>query len=201
VCSSDLREAASHYGLPDRYLLYVGTLHPRKNLARLVRAFGRMLAEWPPDAGEPPALVLAGNRGWLYDEIAAEVRTLGLEGRVIFPGYVPREHLVPLLSGAAAFVFPSLFEGFGFPILEAMACGAPVVTSRASCLPEVAGDAAMLVDPHDESDLARAMARAVTDASLRADLIERGFVRAREFTWDRCARETLAVLEAAGGRA
>jgi len=193
-------EVRSHYGLTDSYLLYIGTLHPRKNLVRLIRAFGRMLSEWPSEAGESPMLVLAGKKGWLYDQIFAEAHALGLENRVIFPGYIPQAHLLPLLSGAGAFVFPSLFEGFGFPILEAMACHVPVVTSRASCLPEVAGDAALLVDSHDEADLARAMTRITTDPALRAALVERGIRRAQEFTWERCARETLAVLERAGER-
>jgi len=187
------REVKSRYGLPDKYCLYVGTLHPRKNLARLVRAFGRMLGEWSASSGDPPGLVLAGKKGWLYDDIFAEVRALGLENQVIFPGYVSQDHLSALMSGAEVFVFPSLFEGFGFPILEAMACGVPVVTSRASCLPEVAGDAALLIDPHDEADLAQAILVTMTDDALRSDLIERGSRRVASF--DRSARETLAVLE------
>jgi glycosyltransferase involved in cell wall biosynthesis len=183
------------YSLPATYLLYVGTLHPRKNLARLVRAFGTVLKTWPSTAGEPSSLVLAGKKGWLYDEIFREVRTLGLEGRVFFPGYVPQGDLPALMSGARAFVYPSFFEGFGFPILEAMACGTPVVCSRASCLPEVAGDAAWLIDPRDEADLARGMERVLSDETLRAELVERGRRRVAGFTWERCARETLAVLE------
>ena len=190
-----IQEVKSRYGLPNKYCLCVGTLHPRKNLVRLVRAFRRMLGEWLPASGDPPGLVLAGKKGWLYDEIFAEVRALGLENQVVFPGYVSQDHLPALMSGAEVFVFPSLFEGFGFPIPEAMACGVPVVTSRASCLPEVAGDAALLVDPHDESDLARALLAALTDDALRAGLIERGSRRVASFTWGRCARETLAVLE------
>lgn len=193
-----IQEVKAKYGLPDSYLLYIGILHPRKNLVRLIRAFGQMLGAWPMEAGEPPSLVLAGKKGWLYDQIFDEVSALGLEGRVIFTDYVPQSHLLPLLSGAKAFVFPSLFEGFGFPILEAMACGVPVVTSRASCLPEVAGDAALLVDPYNETELAHAMMKALTESALRANLIERGLRRAREFTWERCAAETLAVLEQVG---
>jgi glycosyltransferase involved in cell wall biosynthesis len=195
-----LSEVRTCYGLPDSYLLYIGTLHPRKNLVRVIHAFGRMLSEWPPESGLPPALVLAGKKGWHYDRIFAEARDLGLENHVIFLGYVPQDFLLPLLSGARAFVFPSLFEGFGFPVLEAMACQVPVVTSRASCLPEVAGDAALLVDPHDEAALARAMTRVSVDSDLRSVLIERGIRRVREFTWERCAGETMAVLEKPNAR-
>jgi glycosyltransferase involved in cell wall biosynthesis len=197
--AEELRGVQARHGLPPFYLLYVGTLHPRKNLVRLVRAFGLLLGSWPSTAGVPPALVLGGKKGWLYDEIFAEVRRLGLEGRVLFPGYVPQVDLPALISGASAFVFPSLFEGFGFPILEAMACDVPVVCSRASCLPEVAGDAALLVDPQDEADLAGAMARVLHDEALRTALVARGRNRAAWFTWERCARETLAVLEGAAG--
>lgn len=196
--ASHIQEVRAQYGLSDRYLLYIGTLHPRKNLVRLIRAFGQMLGAWPMEAGEPPLLVLVGKKGWLYDQIFNEVSRLGLSNQVVFVGYVPRLHLLPLLAGAQAFVFPSLFEGFGFPILEAMACGVPVVTSQASCLPEVAGDAALLVAPYDEAKWASAMIKALTEPALRTTLIERGLRRAREFTWERCAAETLAVLEQVG---
>lgn len=193
-----IEQTKARYGLRARYLLYVGTLHPRKNLVRLIRAFGALLRAWPPESGETPALVLGGKKGWLYADIFDEVRRLGLQDRVVFPGYIPQADLPALLSGADLFVFPSLFEGFGFPILEAMACGVPVVTSRASCLPETAGDAALLVDPLDVEGIAHGMMQALTDANLRAQLTARGRRRAAQFTWSRCAREILDVLEAVG---
>jgi glycosyltransferase involved in cell wall biosynthesis len=208
----------ARYRLPERYLLYVGTLQPRKNLIRLVRAYADLLRDQPRSGtmsqyasqsvsetvSEPASrslpqsvsLVLAGKRGWLYDTLFAEVSNLGLEQHVHFTGYVEQADLAALISGADAFVYPSLYEGFGFPILEAMACGVPVVCARSSCLPEVGGDACLLVDPHDEADLARALTRVLSDAQLRAELIERGYRRTAGFTWERCARETLAVLEA-----
>lgn len=183
----------AHYHLAGPYLLYVGTLHPRKNLVRLVQAFASL---------QPPIpnlqLVLAGQKGWLYDELFAQVRRLGLEDRVILTGYVPDADLPALISGALAFVFPSLHEGFGFPVLEAMACGAPVVCSDASSLPEVAGDAALLVDPLDTDALAEALARIVHDETLRRELVERGFAHVQRFSWQRCARHVLRVLEDVG---
>ena len=194
-----LAAVRARYDLQQPYLLYVGTLHPRKNLVRLVQAFARLLSR--PAAGSPrPLLVLAGQKGWLYAEIDEAVRRLGLEGHVRLPGYVPDEDLPALLSGALAFVFPSLYEGFGLPVVEAMACGTPVVCSRVSSLPEVAGDAALLVDPLEVEAIAAVLARVVGDEGLRRELIERGFERARQFSWQRCARETLDALEEAGRR-
>lgn len=177
------------YGAGPEYLLYVGTLQPRKNLARLIRSFARVAA------GHPGLqLVLAGKQGWLYGEILAEAQRLGLAGRVLFPGYVDEADLPALYSGALAFVFPSLYEGFGMPGLEAMACGAPVVASNVSSLPEVVGDAGLLVDPTDEAALAAALERVCGDAALRAGLRQRGLARARLFSWERCARETLEAI-------
>jgi glycosyltransferase involved in cell wall biosynthesis len=191
----------ARYGLQARYLLYVGTLHPRKNLVRLVQAFARLLGQRETLAASQAdglQLVLAGKRGWLYDEIEAEVRRLALGDRVVFTGYVPEADLPALLSGALAFVYPSLHEGFGLPLVEAMACAVPVVCSQTSSLPEVAGDAALLVDPLDVEGLAAALARVVSDAGLRQALVARGRQRAMRFSWARCARETLAVLEQVG---
>jgi len=198
VAESVARAAVrARYGLPGNYLLYVGTLHPRKNLVRLVRAFARLLS-----AERRPApdlhLVLAGKKGWLYDEILAEVRRHGLGDRVLLTGYVSGADLPVVLSDALAFVYPSLYEGFGLPVLEAMACGAPVICSNVSSLPEVAGEAALLVDPQDTEAIAAALARIVADEGLRRTLVERGFQQIREFSWQRCARETLQVLEAVG---
>jgi glycosyltransferase involved in cell wall biosynthesis len=189
---SILARARARYGIAGPYLLYVGTLQPRKNLARLVEAFGRLRVD-PTFAGVQ--LAFAGKRGWLYDDLFALVGRLDLEGRVLFPGYVEEGDLSALYSGALAFLFPSLYEGFGIPVLEAQACGVPVMTSNNSSLPEVAGDAALLVDPHDVDAIAAAMARLATDEALRAELVRRGFENVKRFSWEKCARETLAVLE------
>ena len=190
-----LAEVQARYGIAAHYVLYVGTLQPRKNLARLIEAFARAAAA-PAFAGIQ--LVLAGKKGWLYDDLFAQVERMGLAGRVIFPGYIDDADLPALLSGAPAFVFPSLYEGFGIPVLEAGACGVPVITSNTSSLPEVAGDAALLVDPHDVDAIAEAMTRLVTGEALRADLSWRGLANVQRFSWEKCARETLAVLLEAG---
>lgn len=182
-----LAAARDRYGIPGEYFLYLGTLQPRKNLARLVEAFSRL----PTRA----VLVLAGQKGWLADDLFALIRRLGLEGRVLCPGYVPPEDRAPLLGGALALVFPSLYEGFGFPVLEAQACGCPVICSNTSSLPEVAGDAALLVHPEDVAALSDAMARLEDDPDLRRELVERGFANLRRFSWERCARTLLRVME------
>jgi len=180
------------YRLPDRYILHLGTLHPRKNILRLLEAFASLARDYPN-----LHLVLAGKRGWLYEEIINKAEGLG--GRVHFPGYIAPEDLPLLLRRAHLFILPSLYEGFGFPILEAMAAGTPVVCSNASALPEVAGDAALLFDPHDVEAMGETTRRVLEDEALRAELVERGLERAKIFSWERCARETLRVLEKAGG--
>jgi glycosyltransferase involved in cell wall biosynthesis len=179
------------------YILYLGTLHPRKNLVRLVQAFARLRArasetEYPLNRLQ---LVLAGQKGWLYHEIFAQVRELGLEDLVILTGYVADEDLPALLSGAEAFAFPSLYEGFGFPVLEAMACGVPVVCSSTSSLPEVAGDAALLVEPRQVEAIASALFRLLTEPDLRRELVQRGFAQTQRFSWRRCAQETMAAFD------
>lgn len=182
-----LTAVRERYGIPGEYFLYLGTLQPRKNLARLVLAFSRL----PTRA----VLALAGQKGWLADDLFALIRRLGLERRVLCPGYVRPEDRAPLLSGALAFVFPSLYEGFGLPVLEAQACGCPVICSNTSSLPEVAGDAALQVPPEDVAALADAMARLENDPDLRRELVERGFANLRRFSWERCARTVLRVME------
>ncbi len=182
------------YGIEGDYILYVGTLHPRKNLVRLVEAYELLKNK---RQGIAVKLVVAGKRGWLYEEIFRRVEALELTGAVLFPGYVAQDDLAALLSGACLFVLPSLYEGFGFPVLEAMACGAAVVCSHVSSLPEVAGQAALLVDPLDVAALAEAMEQVLDDERLSADLVGRGFEQVKKFSWDGCARRTLAVLEKA----
>lgn len=188
---AELAAARLRHGLAEPYLLYVGTVQPRKNLARLIEAFARATAGGD---GPRPLLAIAGRRGWLTDTIERRAMELGVAGRVRFLGYLPEIDLAPLLSGALAFLFPSLYEGFGMPVLEAMACGAPVLTSTTSALPEVAGDAALLVDPADTAAIAAGITRLVDDGALRAELRARGLERAARFTWERCAHATLAVL-------
>lgn len=188
-----ISDACSAYDIKAPYFLYIGTIQPRKNLVRLIESYKQLLeqAEHPDQA---PSLVLAGKRGWLSEGIERRVRELGLEGHVHFSGYVDDKHIPALLSGARAFVFPSLYEGFGMPVLEAMACGAPVLTSTSSSLPEVVGDAALSVDPSDTNAIARGLQELASNDALCNDLRQRGFARVQQFTWERCAQQTLDVL-------
>lgn len=180
----------AHYGLGQRpYLLYIGTVQPRKNLSRVIDALALTIA-----AGYDLDLVIVGKRGWLSEPIERRAGELGIANRVHFTGFVADADLPALLAGALAFVFPSLYEGFGMPVVEAMACGTPVITSNSSSLPEIAGDAALLVDPLDTNAIAAAIMRLNDDHDLRATLRQRGLARARLFNWETCARQTLAVL-------
>jgi len=187
----------TRYGLGERpYVLSVGTLQPRKNYVRLVRAF----ASLKPEVLAPGTqLLIAGGQGWLYQEILAEAEKHGERVRSL--GFVDDADLPALYRHAALFAFPSLYEGFGLPVLEAMACGVPVVCSDASSLPEVAGDAALLVDPLDTDGLAAAIARALADGDLRQGMIARGLAQAARFTWKQAARQLLGVLDTLGSKA
>jgi glycosyltransferase involved in cell wall biosynthesis len=169
------------YGIRDEYLLYLGTLQPRKNLLRLVEAFARLPSS------------TAGLQ--LYDQLFTRVESLKLGDRILFPGYVADDDKAALISGATALVYPSLYEGFGLPVLEAMACGTPVLTSNVSSLPEVAGDAALLVNPLDIDDIAAGMSRLISDANLRHALVEMGYAQVRKFSWANAAHQVLQVLE------
>lgn len=180
------------YGIEREYLLSVGNLQPRKNLARLIKAYTRLreLAE-----EFRCQLVLVGRRAWLYKHIFHEAHRPQYAGDVILTDYVPEADLPGLYSGALAFVYPSIFEGFGLPVLEAMACGTPVITSNSSSLPEVVGDAGLMVDPFDEEALEKAMLRVVEDAQLRVQLSEQSVRQAAKFSWRRTAELTLAVYQ------
>jgi glycosyltransferase involved in cell wall biosynthesis len=167
------------------YLLMVGTLEPRKNHATAMRALARLKA-----AGFPHRLLVVGGEGWLFAPVQRVVCELGLEADVTFAGYVPFADLVALYSGAGCVLAPSLYEGFGFPVLEAMACGAPVVCSTASSLPEVAADAALLAPPTDDEALAAAVTQLLSDAAIRTRVRAAGLLRARQFRWEQCAAET-----------
>ena len=183
------------YALPRRFLLFVGLLEPKKNIRGLLQAVAclRQAGRWPADL----RLVVVGDQGWSMGGLPQQVGALGLEGIVRFLGYVPDSDL-PLLYGAAeAFIFPSLYEGFGLPLLEAMACGTPVVASTRGSLPEVAGDAAVLVEPDPPEALAEGIYRVITDSALREEYRHRGLQRARAFSWRRTAEATLAVYRQA----
>jgi glycosyltransferase involved in cell wall biosynthesis len=174
------------YGIVRPYILFVGTIEPRKNLNRLVQAFAAISQEFPRHS-----LVIAGKRGWMYDSLFAEVKQKGLETRVLFPGFVDEADKVELLQGADVFVYPSVYEGFGIPVLEALACGTPTITSNVSSMPEVAGDAALLVDPTDADQIKEALLRILRDADLRLQLSAKAIEQARKFDWQTTARETL----------
>jgi glycosyltransferase involved in cell wall biosynthesis len=182
--------ASPNLCLPPRYFLFVGTLDPRKNLERLLDAY-RTLG--PEKHGVH--LVIVGDEGWKNQSVRKRIKAEKLNGHIRLTGYVPREDLESLYRKALCLIFPSLYEGFGFPILEAMACGTPVITSNTSSMPEVAGNAALLVDPHDVSALVAAMNKIVKNEDLRKDLSAMGVERARHFSWGRCAEETLKVFE------
>lgn len=192
-----LAAARDEYELPARFILFVGHLYPQKNFATLVRAFHRIADRVPHD------LVVVGRPRWRYEGDLALIDALGVRSRVHILYWVPNDDLPAIYNLADCFVYPSLYEAFGLAQLEAMACGCPVVGARAGAIPEVCGDAAVLFDPRDPDELAEALVRVLEDGALRRALVERGLARAREFTWERAARETLRVLEEAaadGGR-
>lgn len=178
-------------GLPERFILYLGTLEPRKNLPTLIRAYARLRS-----AGVGGhTLVLAGAPGWQHEAISRLLVAHRLGEHVRLLGYVDPEELALCYNAADLFVYPSLYEGFGLPVLEAMACGTPVVSSNAASLPEVVGEAGLLVDPLDESQLAEAIGRALNDAGLRARLRQAGLERARRFSWTAMAEQTLDIYQ------
>ena len=187
--SAEVDRVRARYGLRAPYLLTVGTIQPRKNIGRQAAAM-KILA----DAGLPHELAVAGGRGWLAEQVEREIAASGADDRVRLLGYVEAADLPALYSGSDVFSFPSLHEGFGLPVLEAMACGTPVVTSCTSALPEVAGDAAVLVDPLDVKSIAVGYLSILENPGTADRLRARGAARAARFSWSRAAAETLAVL-------
>jgi glycosyltransferase involved in cell wall biosynthesis len=183
-----LERVRAAYRLPERYVLFTGTIEPRKNLPRLISAFAGSRA------AQTTSLVVAGKRGWMAEEAFERAGQLGIGEKVLFVGYVEDRDLAAVYSQARAFVYPSLYEGFGLPALEAMACGVPVIASNTSSLPEVAGNAALLVDPEDTEDLAAAIDRVVLDEAFARELSVASLGRASEFSWEATARSTLAAL-------
>ncbi len=185
-----LAAVRARYHIPGPYILFMGRVQPRKNLVRLIDAFAHLA----PDRADL-TLVLAGPVGWLAEPIRARVHGLGLEARVLFPGYIAEVDKAALISGAQVFAYPSLYEGFGFPVLEAQACGVPLLASNTSSLPEVAGDGGLLVDPLNEAAIAEGLARLLDDVMLRRTLVALGSANLRRFSWEITAQTVVHVIE------
>jgi glycosyltransferase involved in cell wall biosynthesis len=191
---ASLEAVRARYSLPARFILYVGTIEPRKNLMRLMTAFADAR-----QAGIPHQLVCVGPYGWASRDLAGHIERLGIRDAVHFTGYVPFEDLPAIYNLGDFFAFPSLYEGFGLPVVEAMASGIPVLTSNTSSLGEIAGDAAETINPLDTDAMADAIRRLASDGDLRRERSQLGLQRARSFSWTQTAREMLAVYHRAAG--
>lgn len=191
VSEETVRDLRARYTLPDKFILYVGRLQPRKNIARLIGAFAQTIQKRPD---LPHHLVLAGDKGWMEGPIFEAAKASSAQNRIRFLEYVPEEDLPGLISAADALALVSLWEGFGLPVVEAMACGTAVITSNCSSLPEVAGEAAALVNPYDVEEIGKALERVITDDDYRMDLQRRGLVQAARFTWDSTAQIFMSAV-------
>ncbi len=186
-------DVKKNYGIIDKYILFLGTLEPRKNLSRVLDAFARFKKNYKNSSDYQ--LVVAGKKGWLTEEYFQQTKDLGIEDDVIFTGYVGGDELKPLYTNAEFFVMPSLYEGFGQTVVEAMACGAPCLVSKVSSIPEIADEAAYFVDPHDTDGIAKGMTELASNQELREKLANAGKQQAKKFSWEKCARETLEVYK------
>ena len=188
------------YNLPEKYILYLGTLEPRKNIIGLIKAFEIFKTKFKSRRRHPgmsPSrfkLIIAGSKGWLYKNIFKTIENSPVKNDIIFTGFIDDEDKSVLYSLADLFIYPSFYEGFGFPPLEAMACGTPVITSNVSSIPETVGDAAITVNPYNLDELYRAMEMVLSDENLKNNLIKKGFVQAKKFSWQKCARESLDFI-------
>lgn len=184
---ANMDELRKRFGISKNYILFVGTLQPRKNIVRLIQAFSKLNADLQ--------LVIVGKKGWQYEEILKAPEKFGIKDKVLFIDNAADEDLPSFYKNATIFALPSLYEGFGLPVLEAMQFGCPVITSNVSSLPEAGGDAALYVDPEDVDDISKKMQKLLEDENLRKELIEKGYKQVKKFSWEKSARETLAVLE------
>lgn len=193
---TQIAEVRARHHIQGPYILYLGLIQPRKNIARAAAAFAKLV-----DRGYPHRLVIAGKKAWLYEETMAQIEALGLGDRLLFTEYVAQDDLPALYSDAAVFLFPSLYEGFGIPVIEALACGTPVLASTDPALMEVAGGGALHVDPYDVEAMAEGLARLLDDESLRTDLVAKGSAHARSYTVARMAKAALSGYAAALSKA
>lgn len=188
--TNNFRNVLEKYNIPEEFILYFGTLEPRKNVPAVINAFYKI-----KKAGFKETLVIAGGKGWDYNQIFRLVKKLNLEKEVIFTGYVDEKDVSMLYSAAKLFVYPSFYEGFGLPVLEAMTCRCPVITSQVSSLPEVTGDAAILINPNNTNQIANAMKNVLSSEKLKKQMIERGLIQAKKFTWEKAAENMLKIFE------
>jgi len=191
ISNFQINKIKKKYKIPGDYLLFLSTLKPGKNIEGLIEAFKLTISHQP----SAMKLVIAGKKGWLYQTIFDRVKEWGLTKRVIFTGFVDEEDVPALMAGAEIFILPSFWEGFGIPVVEAMACGVPVVVSKAGSLPEVVGEAGVMVDPYQPEDIARGIKEAIDN---RDELVKKGLEQVKKFSWEKCAQETLRVLEKLG---
>ena len=182
------------YHLPYKFILYLGTIEPRKNILALIQSFETLLRENHP-AAEKYMLVIAGAKGWKYQAILDAIEASPFRERILLPGFIEDADKAALYNLASVFVYPSFYEGFGFPVLEAMSCGVPVITSHSSSLPEVVGEAGVMIDPYQPEELLRALEGLISDPALGAALIDLGKKRAKAFTWKEAATQTLNLLK------
>ncbi len=182
------------YKVDGDYIIFVGTLQPRKNIERLIEAFNKIIRNSKFEIRNLK-LVIVGKKGWLYEPIFEKVKKLNIEEKVIFTDYVPDVDLPALLAGSKTYVLPSLWEGFGIPVVEAQACGVPVIVSNTSSLPEIVGDSAIMINPNSVYSIAKGIDRVLTDRNLRKKLIKKGFENIKRFSWQKCANQTIKILE------
>jgi glycosyltransferase involved in cell wall biosynthesis len=191
VGKKEIEEVTEKYKISGNYIIYIGTVQPRKNLARLIEALSRIDNLKLVVVGKTTGI---GRQGWMFEEVLELPKKLNIEDRVIFTGFVPDKEVNQLLNGALAFAFPSLYEGFGIPVVDSMAAGVPVITSKVSSMPEAAGKAALLVDPYSTDQIEQAIRTVTTDKAIRQRYSKLGLKQAKKFSWKKCAEETLKVF-------
>ena len=186
----EIEDLKEKYNIKNDYLLFIGTIEPRKNIERLIRVFNEFLK-----LNYNYSLVIVGKKGWFFDEIFRLIELFNIKDKIIFTGFVLEEEKPILLNGCKIFIYPSLYEGFGVPVLEALSCGIPSITSNRSSMPEVAGDAAILVDPENESDILKAICLLLSDVNLYNLLKKRSIIQSKKFSWEKTASETLKLYK------
>lgn len=205
-----IEEVKRKYSIKGDYILFLSSLKPSKNVEGLLEAFALVTSGQQPatrkkpitDYPSPITLVIAGKKGWMFEEIFRKVKELNLEKQIIFTGFVEDGDVLALMAGAKVFVLPSFWEGFGIPVIEAMACGTPVVVSNGGSLPEIVGDAGVIVNPYDSKDIARGIKKILesNNSNYRTRLINKGLKQVKKFNWENCAEKTLSILEKIGGK-